>query len=49
MSKTNFFLRELGFDDTIYLHGALSKISKYYINKKIKLGLIKNFSELKTR
>ncbi len=41
-------LRELGFDDTIYLHGALSKISNYYINKKIKLGLIKNFSELKT-
>ena len=39
-------LRELGFEDTIYLHGALMKISDYYLSKNIHLGRIKNVSEL---
>ena len=40
-------LREQGFEDTIYLHGALMKISDYYLSKNIYLGKIKNVSELK--
>ena len=41
-------LRDLGFNKTIYLHGALLKISKnYYISEEINLGSIKNASELK--
>ncbi len=39
-------LREKGYDDVIYLHGALSKITEYYISKNIKLGKIKNIKEL---
>ena len=39
-------LRELGFDDEIYLHGALMKISNYYQNRKINLGVLKNVSDL---
>tara|TARA_B100000287_G_scaffold93107_1_gene85278 strand:+ start:4957 stop:5958 length:1002 start_codon:yes stop_codon:yes gene_type:complete len=41
-------LRELGFNDIIYLHGALMKISEYYKERKINLGIIKNISELRT-
>ena len=40
-------LRDLGFNKTIYLHGALLKISNYYISEEINLGSIKNASELK--
>ena len=40
-------LRDLGFNKTIYLHGALIKISEYYVSEEIKLGAIKNASELK--
>ena len=40
-------LRDLGFNKTIYLHGALIKISEYYISKDINLGIIKSASELK--
>ena len=35
-------LRDLGFNKTIYLHGALIKISNYYISEEINLGSIKN-------
>ena len=41
-------LRRLGFNDVIYLHGALMKISNYYIDRKINLGELRNVSELKT-
>ena len=40
-------LRDLSFNKTIYLHGALMKISNYYISEGINLGIIKNASELK--
>ena len=40
-------LRDWGFNKTIYLHGALMKISNYYLSEKIDLGIIKNASELK--
>ena len=40
-------LRNLGFNKTIYLHGALIKISNYYISEEINLGSIKSTSELK--
>ena len=38
-------LRDLGYDETIYLHGALTKISDFYSNNNIKLGNISNISE----
>ena len=38
-------LRSLGYEDTIYLHGALIKISEYYSQNGIKLGKVKNVSE----
>jgi len=40
-------LRDLGFNKTIYLHGALIKISNYYISDGVNLGIIKSASELK--
>ena len=40
-------LRNLGFNKTIYLHGALIKISDYYSSEDIGLGDLKNVSELK--
>ena len=40
-------LRKLGFNDVIYLHGALIKISNYYIDRKINLGKLRNVSELR--
>ena len=40
-------LRDLGFNKTIYLHGALIKISNYYISDGVNLGMIKSASELK--
>ena len=38
-------LRNLGYDETIYLHGALTKISDFYSKNNIKLGNISNISE----
>ena len=38
-------LRNLGYDETIYLHGALTKISNFYSKNNIKLGNISNISE----
>ena len=38
-------LRDLGYDETIYLHGALTKISDFYSKNNIKLGNISNISE----
>lgn len=40
-------LRDLGFDETIYLHGALIKISNYYETEEIDLGSLKNVTEIK--
>ena len=40
-------LRSLGYDDTIYLHGALIKISEYYSNIGISLGKVCNVSKMK--
>ena len=37
-------LRSIGYDKTIYLHGALFKISEYYNNKFNNMGIIKNVS-----
>lgn len=31
-------LREVGYDEEIYIHGSINKISKYYNEKKIHLG-----------
>ena len=38
-------LRNLGYDEIIYLHGALTKISDFYSKNNIKLGNISNISE----
>ena len=38
-------LRDLGYDETIYLHGALTKISDFYSKNNIKLGNTSNISE----
>ena len=38
-------MRDLGYDETIYLHGALTKISDFYSKNNIKLGNISNISE----
>ena len=47
-------LRKNGYDDTIYLHGAIEKISNYYLKKGINLGRldkinINNSTKLKGR
>ena len=39
-------LRDAGYDDTIYLHGALVKITDYYVSQGINLGKVKNTSDL---
>ena len=39
-------LRDAGYDDTIYLHGALVKITDYYISQGIDIGKVKNTSDL---
>jgi putative mRNA 3-end processing factor len=33
-------LRKAGYDKTIYLHGAMEKITKYYISRGINLGIV---------
>ncbi len=38
-------LRSEGYNETIYLHGAMINISEYYIDNAIKLGNIKKVSE----
>ena len=38
-------LREEGYDDEIYIHGALEKISDYYNYKNIKLGKLKKINK----
>ena len=38
-------LREKGYDDTIYLHGAIEKITNYYLNRGIKLGKLKKVTK----
>ena len=39
-------LRDAGYDDIIYLHGALVKITDYYVSQGIKIGKVKNASDL---
>ena len=39
-------LRDTGYDETIYLHGALIKITDYYISQGVSMGKIKNISDL---
>ena len=39
-------LRDAGYDDTIYLHGALVKITDYYISQGIDIGKVKNTTDL---
>ncbi len=40
-------LRESGYKETIFIHGALEKICEYYKNKNIRLGSIKKISNAK--
>ncbi len=39
-------LRDAGYDETIYLHGALMKITDYYVSEGLRIGKVKNASEL---
>jgi putative mRNA 3-end processing factor len=40
-------LRDAGYDNTIYLHGALVKITDYYVSQGINIGKVKNISDFK--
>ena len=39
-------LRDAGYDETIYLHGALMKITDYYVSEGLRIGKVKNTSDL---
>jgi len=39
-------LRDAGYDETIYLHGALMKITDYYVSQGVRIGKVKNTSDL---
>ena len=39
-------LRDAGYDETIYLHGALMKITDYYVSEGVRIGKVKNTSNL---
>ena len=39
-------LRDAGYDETIYLHGALMKITDYYVSEGVRIGKVKNTSDL---
>jgi putative mRNA 3-end processing factor len=39
-------LRDAGYDETIYLHGALMKITDYYVSEGVRIGKVKNISDL---
>ena len=39
-------LRDAGYDETIYLHGALMKITDYYVSVGVRIGKVKNTSDL---
>ena len=41
-------LREAGYDETVYLHGALFNITKFYIKSGIELGKVENISVLRS-
>ncbi len=38
-------LRKKGYDDIIYIHGALEKITNYYLHRGIKLGKLKKVTK----
>ena len=38
-------LRNKGYNEVIYLHGAIEKIANYYCHKGIKLGNIKKVTK----
>ncbi|MDC3024082.1 ligase-associated DNA damage response exonuclease [Alphaproteobacteria bacterium] len=38
-------LRKKGYDDVIYLHGAIEKITDYYLSRNIKLGKLKKVTK----
>ena len=40
-------LRDSGYKETIFIHGALEKICDYYMKNNIKLGSLKKISNLK--
>ena len=40
-------LRDSGYKETIFIHGALEKICRYYMNNNIKLGNLEKISNLK--
>ena len=39
-------LRDAGYDEIIYLHGALMKITDYYVSEGLRIGKVKNTSDL---
>ena len=38
-------LRQAGYDEEIFIHGAMEKLCDYYISEKIKLGRLKKVSK----